>query len=105
MEVKTGSFPNAGSTCSIVNIPERQDEYDNRIGDKSIPPKNMKLCILDQKDNYAAERCMDGYCLNSSRNSTCEKLNSASIPNLKSMYSIIGVTGLDNYCLTSSGSV
>ena len=65
----------------------------------------MKLCILAQEDNYFAGRCMDGYCLNSSRNSTCEKLNSTSIPNLKSMYSIIGVTGLNNYCLRSHGSV
>jgi len=48
---------------------------------------------------------MDGYCLNSSKNSTCEKLNSTSIPILKSNYSIIGVTGLNNYCLTIPGSV
>lgn len=36
VEVKTGSFPNSDSTCGIVNIPQRQAEYDSRIGDKTI---------------------------------------------------------------------
>lgn len=105
IEVKTGSFPNSGSTCGIVNIAERQLEYNNRIGDKTISTKNLKLCILNQKDNYSAERCMDGYCLNSPHNKTCEKLNSTSIPILKNTYNIIGVTGSNNYCLTNHGSV
>jgi hypothetical protein len=93
VEVKTGSFPNTDSTCGIVNIPKRQAEYDSRIGDKTISSEPLKLCILNQKDNYYAERCMDGYCLNSSKNKTCEKLTPTSIPILKSNYSIIGVTG------------
>lgn len=63
------------------------------------------MCILDQKDNFSAGRCNDGYCLNFSNNSTCETLNSTSIPILNTNYTIIGITGSYNYCLKTRGTV
>ena len=105
VEVVSGVYPNADAICRILNIPYRQTEYDNRIGDKTIGSRYLKQCILDQKDNFNAGRCNDGYCLNFSNNSTCETLNSTTIPILNTNYTIIGVTGYNNYCLRTRGTV
>ena len=48
---------------------------------------------------------MNGYCLNTARNSTCEKITTSSILTLNSNYDIIGITGANNICLTFHGSV